>query len=89
MSDFFAYARGLSDELPAGYSDNGMRLYRHLVMLGARQMLEAHFPQLPEQLGRDAWDALLSAFVRGSQWNSPFYGDIVNDFITFLEHESR
>jgi hypothetical protein len=89
MSEFFAYARGLTDQLPAGHSANGMRLYRHLVMLGARQMLEAHFPQLPEQLGGDQWDTLLAAFVRGSQWNSPFYGDIVNDFIAFLEREAR
>lgn len=89
MSDFFAYTRGLSDDLPAGYSENGMRLYRHLVLLGARQMLEAHFPQLPVQLGQVAWEALLGAFVASGQWNSPFYGDIVNDFVAFLEHESR
>ena len=43
-SAFYDYVRGLSDEVPAGYSENGMRLYRHLVYLGADQMLGGYSP---------------------------------------------
>lgn len=34
-TDFYNYVRGVSDEVPLGYSDNGMRAYRHLVFFWA------------------------------------------------------
>ena len=47
---FFDFVRGRSDVVPAGYAEAGMRAYRHLVWLGACQMVDASFPQLREQL---------------------------------------
>ena len=40
MAAFHDYVRGRTDELPPGYSEAGMRLYRHLVYLGASQTVE-------------------------------------------------
>ena len=40
-ANFYDYVRGVSDQVPPGYSDNGMRAYRHLVYVGASQMVEA------------------------------------------------
>ena len=54
-SAFFDHVRGRSDEVPAGYTAQGLRVYRHLVYLGVSQMIEAHFPAVREQLGDDAW----------------------------------
>lgn len=84
---FFDYVRGLSDEIPSGYSEKGMRAYRHLVLLGVRQLLEAQYPQLPEELGAEGWLALLEAFVRNSRWDSPYYGNLKDDFLDFLDKE--
>lgn len=84
MSAFFDYVRGRSDTLPEGYDERGMRLYRHLVWLGASQTIEAHHPHLREQLGEEAWRGLIEAWVRESTWDSPFVNDLAEDFVAFL-----
>lgn len=84
MSAFFDYVRGRTDVLPAGYAERGMRLYRHLVWLGASQTIEAHHPELRAQLGEDAWRTLIEAWVRDSAWDSPFLKDLPDDFLSFL-----
>ena len=81
---FFEHVRGLSDEVPPGYDLRGLKVYRHLVRLGASQMVEACFPSLRGQLGEDAWTALIADFVRQSQWTSPFYGDLEQGFKSYL-----
>jgi len=86
--DFYNYVRGVSDDLPPGYAANGMRAYRHLVFIGASQMVEAHFPAIREQMGEEAWRELIAAFVRQSAWVSPYYGDLKNEFLSFLAREA-
>lgn len=88
MSDFYDYVRGRSDQVPHGYTEAGMRVYRHLVYLGASQMVEAHYPEVKAELGDEAWRTLIEAFVRQSQWTSNFYGDLKNEFLTFITQES-
>lgn len=85
MPAFHDYVRGLTDDVPAGYAANGMRLYRHLVYLGACQLVEAEFPALRETLADDDWRALIEAFVRDSRWQSHYYGDLKDEFLAFLE----
>lgn len=85
---FYDYVRGRSDTVPPGYTEAGLRVYRHLVYLGASQMVEAHFPALREQLGEADWRALLEAFVRQSAWESPFYEDMKDEFTAFVARES-
>lgn len=87
-ADFFDYVRGRSDVLPAGYTEAGMRVYRHLVYLGASQLVQAHFPTLPATLGEAAWRTLIEAFVRQSAWTSPYYGDLQHEFERFLARAS-
>ena len=85
---FYDFVRGRSDDVPAGYTAAGLRVYRHLVYLGASQMVEAHFPQVKEELGDEAWRTLIEEFVRQSQWTSNYYGDLKDEFLTFLARES-
>lgn len=85
---FFDYIRGRSDQVPTGYREAGMRAYRHLVYLGAAQMVDASFPDLRQQLGEDAWRTLIEGFVRQSRWQSPYYGDLQDEFVQFLAHAS-
>ena len=84
---FYDYVRGRSETVPEGYSANGMRAYRHLVHLGASQMVEAHFPEVRVQLGEANWRALIEAFVRESAWASHHYGDLKDEFIAFLARQ--
>jgi hypothetical protein len=85
---FYAYVRGLSDEVPPGYTEAGLRVYRHLVRLGASQMIEAHYPGLRGELGEEAWTLLIAEFVRRSEWSSHFYGDLKDEFVDFLARAS-
>ena len=88
MSAFYDYVRGRSDVIPQGYTEPGMRVYRYLVYLGASQMVEAHYPQVKAELGDEAWRTLIEEFVRQSQWTSNYYGDLKDEFLTFLARES-
>ena len=88
MLEFYAYVRGQSDHIPAGYSENGMRLYRRLVYIGVEQMLHNEHPTLKDSLGNEQWEVLLLAFIRESQWDSHFYGDLCNEFIQFLHRKT-
>ena len=88
MSAFYDYVRGRSDVVPPGYSEAGMRVYRHLVYLGAAQLIDAHFPQLKEELDEGAWRTLIEGFVRQSSWTSHYYGDLKDEFLAFLARES-
>ena len=85
---FYDFVRGRSDDVPAGYTAAGLRVYRHLVYLGASQMIEAHFPAVRAQRGDDAWRTLIEAFIRQSEWSSPYYGDLKDDFLAYLARES-
>ena len=88
MSAFYDYVRGRSDVVPTGYSEPGMRAYRHLVYLGAAQLVEGHFPQVKDELGDEAWRTLIEGFVRQSNWTSHYYGDLKDEFLAFLARES-
>ncbi len=81
---FFDYVRGRCDEVPDGYELRGLQVYRYLVWLGASQMVSASFPALREQLGESAWVELIEDFVKQSAWTSHFYGDLDNEFQTYL-----
>lgn len=84
---FFDYVRGRSDTVPAGYSANGMRAYRHLVFIGASQSIDAHHPGLRDQLGEDAWRVLIQDFIQHSAWESPIYGDLPHAFAQYLDQQ--
>ncbi|WP_293779091.1 putative DNA-binding domain-containing protein [uncultured Oxalicibacterium sp.] len=88
LEDFYLYVRGKTEVIPSGYSESGMRAYRHLVFIGASQMIEAHFPELREQMGEASWQELIKAFVRQSSWTSHYYGDLKDEFLAFLARES-
>lgn len=88
MSAFHDYVRGRTDLVPDGYSEAGMRLYRHLVWLGASQLLEAHYPAVRAGLMEEDWRQLIAEFVRESAWDSHFYGDMSDEFLGFLQQKA-
>jgi hypothetical protein len=81
--------RGLSDDVPAGYTRQGMEVYRYLVRLGVEQQVLAHHPELKAQLGEASWRSLISAFIQGSAWRSHFYGDLIDEFHHYLTQQAQ
>ena len=87
-TEFYDYVRGRSELTPDGYSKAGMKVYRHLVYLGASQMLESCYPHIHKELGDASWRYLIEDFIRKSAWTSHFYGDLKDEFLTYLEREN-
>ena len=85
-ASFYDYVRGVSDDVPEGYSEAGLRAYRHLVFLGVSQLLAAEYPVLRERLSDEEWHFLLADFIRHSQWESNFYGDLTHSFVEYLDN---
>ena len=81
---FYDYVRGRSDDVPEGYTEAGLRAYRHLVFLGVSQLLAADYPALRERLTDEEWRFLLADFIRNSSWDSSFYGDLTRSFVNYL-----
>lgn len=88
MSALYEYVRGRTEAIPPGYAEPGMRLYRHLVWLGASQLLEAHYPAVRDVFDEAGWQALVAEFVRESRWDSHFYGDMADEFLDFLHRKA-
>lgn len=86
---FYDYVRGRTDTVPQGYQENGMRVYRHLVYLGASQMVATCFPAVRTNLDEQDWRQMIEAFVRQSTWCSPYYGDLQHEFLAFLDRENQ
>lgn len=86
--EFYRYVRGLTDDVPPGYTEQGMRVYRHLVFVGASQIVESHYPAIRRELGEEGWHALISEFVRRSAWQSPYYADLKDEFLAFIDQVS-
>jgi len=39
-------------------------------------------------MGEDDWKALMIAFIRQSAWTSPYYGDLHEEFLSFIARET-
>ena len=73
---------------PDSFSDGGSYKNMDDIRRRVSQMIEAHLPAVREQLGDDAWRTLIEAFIRQSEWSSPYYGDLKDDFLAYLARES-
>ncbi|ETD72126.1 hypothetical protein V757_06075 [Pelistega indica] len=51
VATFYDYVRGKTDEVPDGYSEKGLNVYRYLVFLGASQMIESCYPEIKKSFG--------------------------------------
>lgn len=86
-AQFFEYVRGISDEVPDGHNKAGCDLYRHLVYLGVEQMLADTHESVKDALAEEDWEALIRYFIKRARWSSNFYGDLDDEFDSFLAAE--
>lgn len=87
----YAFAAHLRDPRnnarPQGTDAARMRVYRRLVYGNIDGFLLTCFPVLRKVLGARRWERLVRAFVAVHRSRSPYFRDIPNEFVGFLQDE--
>lgn len=71
---------------PAGTNARGMGVYRELVYNNLESFLLACFPVCRKMLGKRRWDRLVRAFFAGHRSHTPYFRQIPEEFLQFLQH---
>lgn len=71
--------------LPDGVEARRMKVYRELVYNGIEHSLLTCFPVLRKVLGKRRWARLVRAFIANHRCHSPFFRQIPDEFIQFLQ----
>lgn len=72
---------------PRGIDATRMRIYRRLVYNNVENFLLMCFPVLRKVLGTRRWRRLVRAFLATHRSRSPFFREIPDEFIQFLQTE--
>lgn len=75
------------DARPNGIEARRMRIYNELVYNNIESALLICFPVLKKVLGRRLWARLLRAFIAKHRCYAPFFRQIPDEFIQFLQTE--
>lgn len=73
--------------LPAGFSPHGGAIYADLLYNKFNDSLSSCFPVLKYILGDSRWQALVADFIVTHACCSPYYRQIPDEFIAYLQHE--
>ncbi|MDO6570698.1 putative DNA-binding domain-containing protein [Gilvimarinus sp. 2_MG-2023] len=95
MSDFQQVQQTLSDHLrdpgqhlaPAGMEDRRVAIYRDLIYNNIEGFIAGGFPVLRDILNDELWHALVRDFVRHHRSLSPYFLEISQEFLQFLQRE--
>ena len=72
-------------EAPAGIPEHRLEVYRELFFNNVKGFLDGTFPVCTEVLGAERWGALADAFFRNHRCETPYFAEICQEFLTFLE----
>jgi hypothetical protein len=72
---------------PAGVEARRMRLYNALLYNNVESFLLACFPVLRQVLGIRKWAKLVRAFFRTHRSHTPYFRQIPDEFVQFLQNE--
>jgi hypothetical protein len=85
-----AFTRHIRDPLhqglPADVEPRRMRIYNELIYNTVEGFISGGFPVLRALLDEGAWHALVRAFVATHRCRTPYFLQISEEFIAFLEH---
>lgn len=70
---------------PSGVEARRMKVYSELVYSGIEHSLLICFPVLREVLGERRWARLIRAFIAKHRCHSPFFRQIPDEFLQFLQ----
>jgi hypothetical protein len=72
---------------PAGVEARRMKIYTELLYTNLENFLLACFPVLRKVLGTRKWSALVRDFFRTHRSHTPYFRQIPDEFIQFLQNE--
>lgn len=72
---------------PDGIETGRMQVYRKLVYQNIESFLLTCFPVLRKVLGEQRWARLVRAFLAGHRSRSPFFRQIPEEFVQFLQSD--
>ncbi len=85
---FLAHLRNpLQQPLPTGFAQQGVAIYVDLLYNKFNDSLTTCFPVTHAILGEKAWQQLLKSFIARHRCLSPYYRQIPDEFIQYLQTE--
>lgn len=76
-------------EGPAGIEDRRLGIYRSLIYNNIEGFIAGGFPVLREILSDSHWHAMVRDFVAHHQSQSPYFLEISQEFLLYLQNERR
>ena len=70
---------------PAGIEDRRLKIYRELFFNNVENLLAGNFPVLRKLYGADVWQALLRAFYRDHDCQTPLFTELAREFLRYLD----
>jgi len=87
----YALARHIRDPdnqpAPDGVEDRRMAIYRELFFNNLKSLLSTTFPVLNKILDKQKWTALIRQFMVRHEAQTPYFLQIPQEFVQFLQHE--
>ena len=70
---------------PAGIEDRRLKIYRELFFNNVENLLAGNFPVLRQLYGADGWQALIRAFYRDHDCQTPLFTELAREFLRYLD----
>lgn len=70
---------------PAGIEDRRLKIYRELFFNNVENLLAGNFPVLRKLYGADGWQALIRAFYRDHDCQTPLFTELAREFLRYLD----
>lgn len=87
----YAFAASIRDPenwpKPQSVPTARMEVYRQIVYNNLESFIASGFPVLKATLGEEAWQALISDFLRRHQSKTPYLSELGEEFLTYLQDE--
>jgi len=87
----YAFAAHIRDPLrnppPDGVEDRRMAIYRDLFFNNLRNLLSQTFPVLKKLHSKEKWDTLVRGFMARHESDTPYFLEIPQEFMQFLQNE--
>lgn len=75
--------------MPEGIEDRRMRIYRDLLYNNIENFIASGFPVIRKIYSDDNWHRMVRDFIANHQCHSPYFLEISEEFIDYLQHERK
>lgn len=82
---FAAYIRDPERVPPPGIEARRLKIYRELFFNNVESMLAGNFPVLRRLYGDEGWQALIHAFYRDHDCQTPLFTELAREFLRYLD----